>query len=456
MTESTKPPWTHFSWKTCARWYPTTIPLEVDAEIHTPQPLIDAKNRIATAGPHHIWEYAKKITNPYELVYTYRDPHIPASLSVEKPLSRSYFKMIEMLELTQYIQARPQGTFRTAHVCEGPGGFIEAIYDIATKHGRRIRSTHAMTLRSTKSHIPGWRRAQNFMNRHRQIQIEYGADGTGNLLLAENRAAFIAQIRAESVNESPVHIFTADGGFDFTANYLAQESSIFQLLAASIHVGLSVLAHDGLFILKVFDLFAPASRQLLGWLASCFQRFTIYKPATSRPCNSEQYFIGVGFRGCSAAELAHLETVAFCPRRLFAEDVPASIETMIVQQSADMYAKQLQFLDNALNRVVRWANEPPTEETLVKLWTEVHGASQEFCRRFHVVHKYPVQPPNCRFALPTISTYESDDMPTDADHGRPAGSGADSAADSAPLIECQQSSTPGGETGCPTPSAASL
>jgi hypothetical protein len=36
------------------------------------------------------------------------------------------------------------------------------------------------------------------------------------------------------------------------------------------------------------------------YILSChFEEWTLYKPAMSRPCNPEHYFIGKGFIGCT-------------------------------------------------------------------------------------------------------------------------------------------------------------
>jgi hypothetical protein len=458
MSDIIKPPWTHFSWKTHPRWFPKLdVEQNPDNGIYTPAELQETKEKISSCAQQHIWEYAKKISNPYELVYTYKDSHIPESLSAVKPLSRSYFKMVEMLDLSQYLQQRVGRTaIRTAHVCEGPGGFIEAIYDVATKMGRQVRSTHAMTLRSTKSHIPGWRRAQQFMNRHREIRIEYGADNTGNILEPANRTAFVDQISKSASHEHPVHIFTADGGFDFTSNYAAQESSIFHLLVASVHIGFSVLAPDGMFILKVFDIFAPATYQLLGYMASCFNRWTVYKPATSRPCNSEQYFIGVGFRGASAEELAYLNGIKAMPEKLFADNVPDAICDTLRVQSDYMLQNQLLFLNTALGRASAWSNEPPKEDTLLQLWMQNAAAAQLFCQRFHVIHRYPLPQIHCRLALPSAASYESD---SSNDHGRVhASAGLDGidGGDNVQPDEYRQSSTLDDVSSCRSPFVPSL
>lgn len=442
MDASTKPPWANFSWKTSARWIPTFSVSEADTGLYAPPALCEAKNRIGTC-PQYIWEYAKKISNPYELVYTYKSEYIPESVAVVKPLSRSYFKMMEMLHLTGYMESRRPGpALRTAHVCEGPGGFIEAIYDYAGRLYRTstaIKSSHAMSLRSTKPHIPGWRRAQQFMNRHREVHIEYGADNTGNVLSTENRLAFGDSIR-KGYSGNPIHIFTADGGFDFTANYLAQESTIFPLLLASVYTGFSCLAREGMFILKIFDCFSPATKQLVAWMAAAFDKWTLYKPATSRPCNSEQYFIGVGFRGVRKQDLIAIDetiTRGILPKTLFDEPIPHTLMVDIEEQSAFMLKNQLQFLELALERTANWSNTNPTEEVLQQLWAASLAASRAFVGHFSIIHKYPWPSISCRLSLPPVDSV--------SDYGE----------DTSQPDVCPQSSTPDDGSSCPVPSGPS-
>ena len=46
------------------------------------------------------WEYYKKVVNPYELIYTQKKyDNFPKSIYRLKPLSRSYFKMVDFLEV---------------------------------------------------------------------------------------------------------------------------------------------------------------------------------------------------------------------------------------------------------------------------------------------------------------------------------------------------------------------
>ena len=53
---------------------------------------------------YYLEKMNKKMVNPYELVYTHDDERLPPSLSLEYPLSRSFFKMIEILNISQFFE----------------------------------------------------------------------------------------------------------------------------------------------------------------------------------------------------------------------------------------------------------------------------------------------------------------------------------------------------------------
>jgi len=316
-----QPPWKNINWKTSYSLPKERIDLSVEWTIATPDTLRDTKDSIGDYSDN-VWEYYKKLTNPYELIFTTQgDIPTPQSICVIKPLSRSYFKMIEMLSVIGFFDMFKGSAIRTAHVCEGPGGFIEATYDMGERMRRRVVGTKTMTLKPTHNHIPGWRRAANFLRKHPEVKIHYGPKGTGDILDAANRAAFIEDTRY-------VHLFTADGGVDFTTNFPEQEKTIFPLLCASVHIGLSVLCSGGVFILKFFDAFATPTQDLIIGLGSQFKRWTLYKPATSRPCNSEQYFIGLDYKGVSPKFMKIVETAIITQPASLWEELPDAGETV--------------------------------------------------------------------------------------------------------------------------------
>jgi hypothetical protein len=179
------------------------------------------------------WEYYKKVVNPYELVYTQKKyDNFPESICILKPLSRSYFKMTEMLELINFFGTFRSENVRGAHVCEGPGGFIEALYDEAFKNRKKVQTSIAMTLKSKQSNVPGWKRASQFLQKNRNVRILYGEDDTGDIMKPENQQYFIDYCIHPAYG-GKMNLFTADGGFDFSCDYTKQESLIFPLLLAS-------------------------------------------------------------------------------------------------------------------------------------------------------------------------------------------------------------------------------
>jgi hypothetical protein len=88
-----------------------------------------------------------------------------------------------------------------------------------------ISRIFAMTLKPTNNHIPGWRRAYSFLQKHPEIKIHYGHDGTGDLYKVENQSSFI-----DLFGSSKALLFTGDGGFDFSVDYENQEKSMYTLL----------------------------------------------------------------------------------------------------------------------------------------------------------------------------------------------------------------------------------
>ena len=282
-----------------------TLPTELSFGPWTEAPskaLLEAKDRISALEAAKRWELVKKMVNPYEIVYTHEDRFFHPSIALIKPLSRSYFKMIEMMHVLQFFECLPKQSpkIRSAHVAEGPGGFIQALVELCERNKKILSSATAMTLKATDQRVPGWRRASTFLNHHREIKLHFGADGTGDVYKLENQDSFVA------ATAPGVHLFTADGGFDFSVNYDVQEKAVFRLLVASAITGLRCLSMDGAFILKIFDAFSEHTKFLIVLMSQCFKEWILYKPALSRPCNSERYFLGKGFKGLPTVVLQQL------------------------------------------------------------------------------------------------------------------------------------------------------
>lgn len=233
------------------------------------------------------WDNIKKYTNPYEYIHT-SVPSQKQPVCTYKPISRSYFKMIEIIKTFRLLDrfARAPG-FCSFHLAEGPGGFIEAVANLR----RNTRDIYiGMTLIDDKNdEIPGWKKSRDFLLKTPNVFLEKGADGTGNILRIENLAHCCEKYG------SKMDFITADGGFDFTMNFNEQEKIMIPLLFAQMTYALFMQRHGGTFVLKIFDCFMNATVDILYILSAFYEKVHIIKPHTSRYANSERYVVCTGF-----------------------------------------------------------------------------------------------------------------------------------------------------------------
>ena len=228
----------------------------------------------------HEWDIHKKYTNPYEYIHT-PIPNRRKCVSKYSPLSRSYFKMIEMINIFNLkFESKPINTF---HIAEGPGGFIEAI--VNTRKCSHDIYTGMTILNDIDPNIPAWKKSDSFLKQHKNVKIESGEDGTGNILKLENF------VYCKNKYGSSMDFITGDGGFDFSVDFNSQELHIADLLMAQAFYALIMQKKGGNFVLKIFDSFMNHTLDLLYILSSFYESVYIVKPYTSRYANSEKYIV---------------------------------------------------------------------------------------------------------------------------------------------------------------------
>ena len=255
---------------------------------HEFQSLQEFKNKIFDSKD---WDKVKKFSNEYELIHIPNKRNKSDSIALYQPLSRSYFKMIEIIDEYKLFDLNIS-KFKSAHLAEGPGGFMEAIYNTSHKYGFNYYQYYGITLYSSNKDIPGWCKANDFINNDKNINICYGKDNTGNLYKSENIKTFY-----EKVGKGTCDIVTGDGGFDFSLDFNKQEILSYRLILCEIITALYVQKIGGKFICKTFDLYTVSTLKLIFFIACFYDEVNIYKPLTSRPANSEKYIIAKGFRG---------------------------------------------------------------------------------------------------------------------------------------------------------------
>ena len=230
------------------------------------------------------WDVIKKYTNTYEFIHT-TIPGQKVSVSKIKPISRAFFKLIEIYNTHNIFESTMP--IKSFHLAEGPGGFIEATAYIRNNSNDIY---YGMTLIDKDGNIPGWKKAETMLKKYENIKIEYGADEKGDLYNHKN-LLYCKQNFKNSMN-----IITADGGFDFSQDYNNQEKNAFRLIFTQVAYAITMQKFNGTFILKIFDILEKSTMQVL-YLLSCFyENIIISKPYTSRNANSEKYIVCKGFK----------------------------------------------------------------------------------------------------------------------------------------------------------------
>ena len=386
----TKPPWCSFEMLKTRAGAPVGSFTYDEWKENTPEILKATKKKIEPLEKCHLWELAKKMANPYELIYTLDDKFFHPSISAIKPLSRSYFKLIEMLNVMQFFERLPKQTQNvvSAHIAEGPGGFIQAFLDASEKAKKRVAHSYSMTLNPTNQHIPGWKRATTFLQKNPMIKLTYGADNTGDIYKKVNQESFAKLTRGAC------HLYTADGGFDFSVNYEKQEQTIFSLVVSSFLIGLKSLRLGGTMIVKLFDVYSEHNQILVAMMGRQFQEWTLYKPLTSRACNSERYFIGSGYRGLNSAIYASLEEIE---KASFEGLYPSNADYLEEYERtyfAGHIERSTKYQLEAIERALRFSENPDQwyDEYFMKSFNESHA----WCRYFHIPSTIHVPRALCR------------------------------------------------------------
>jgi 23S rRNA U2552 (ribose-2'-O)-methylase RlmE/FtsJ len=223
------------------------------------------------------WDSMKRFANPFETV----SQHCMVEVAGPRPVSRSFFKMWEILHEFPVLQRMLAAPGRVACVAEGPGGFVQAILRM-----RRVR-VDVITLVSRES--PCMRVYDANVSIH-------NVDGSGDICRPFVAREFTAAVAGAS-------LFTADGGFDVHGQFDQQEAQSLDLLRAEVCIGIAALRAGGCMVVKFYDVFLDGTKQLVAWMHECFDEVYVYKPFTSRPANSERYMVCIAKRpACALAD----------------------------------------------------------------------------------------------------------------------------------------------------------
>ena len=199
----------------------------------------------------NLWDFYKKLSNEYEFLHqSIKTKNQNIGVANYDPISRAFFKMWEISKDFDLIDYSKPDIIYGA-LAEGPGGFIECFNYIRRKYSQNVNDTiKCITLNSSSSDIPGWKKSNRIFRECNNYTISYGADDTGNLYKIQNIEHF-----GNLFNIGKADIVSGDGGYDFSKDYTNQEISALQLIFCEIVSALHILKTKGHFVVKIFDIF---------------------------------------------------------------------------------------------------------------------------------------------------------------------------------------------------------
>jgi 23S rRNA U2552 (ribose-2'-O)-methylase RlmE/FtsJ len=306
------------------------------------------------------WENVKKQIHEHEYIYT--SSFYKKNISKVSPISRSYFKMTEMM----FCYPLLKGKLGKKCVClaEAPGGFIQFLLHSVSDKSLKI---HAITLLSKNkdSKIPTWNRA---LLNNPNVSFHTGAKGDGDLYDLMNVLSFIKEI-----GKSSADLITGDGGFDYSSDYDNQERNSLKLIYSEIFVALNLQSKDGTFVCKLFDVFLKETIALIYILHQSYERVFIHKPCISRYSNSEKYIVCIGFKGYNVSLINELcrnfneNQINYPVPESFLKDI-VSMNTSYVREQKSHILEGIRLIKEGL------LNREPTKEQIkmAKEWCLKH------------------------------------------------------------------------------------
>lgn len=327
------------------------------------------KNRI-----HHYmeyWDILKKFTNPYEFIYT-SSIFDMNSLINTKPVSRSYFKMIEMIHTYNLIDFNAK-YIKTVHLAEAPGGFIQALCDLINKNNPcLLTNIHGISLMNSSS--IKWKLPKQYINKYNiHLNTQYN---TGDLLDYYQIQQSIYLINNNYWQLHTVDFITADGGFDFSNDYNNQEDTALLLIVSQIYTILQLLSNGGHAVIKIFDILTDRTIKLLYVLYTVFDTIELYKPKISRPTNSEKYIICKHFNNTEKGIFFYKKILSTCivlkdtskMDVLFNDRIPIEFYECIYNYSTQFNKNLIDSIDTTLNEIKKYSKTDNKKQYLTQLY----------------------------------------------------------------------------------------
>ncbi|CAD6188610.1 unnamed protein product [Caenorhabditis auriculariae] len=208
--------------------------------------------------------------------------------------SQAFCKFLEILARYPSLTNNTKNSFKSFHICEGPGHFIAALDLHFCSHQPHVHwKWNANTL---NPYHEGNKASDMFLNDSLMIgnlqNWVFGPEDDGDIFKFDGQ--YLQELKEKI---GTFDLITADGSSYTRDDPGRQESETLPLLKAEANVALSLLNQGGNFVLKHYTCYNEETREFLLWILSFFMDFYDFKPMCSKSGNSERYLICLNFKG---------------------------------------------------------------------------------------------------------------------------------------------------------------
>ena len=332
-----------------------------------------------------LWDDLKKFSNEYEFVYTSSYGSFK-NISNIYPISRSYFKLWEILHDFDLINIKNDEFFISCHLAEGPGGFIECLYKYIIKYitdNFRNIKIYGSTLLSDNSSIPKWKLKKNIQE-HFNLILNYSLDESGDLYDINEVNKLITKIGKHNCN-----LITADGGFDFSNNYNHQEKDFMNLFISEAYIMLNLLKNNGNGIIKIYDIYSKNSIKIMYIISLFFEKIYIIKPLTSRPANSEKYILCYRYKDFSESKIYFniFETIIQDKDLNHLNNDKVAVEYNFIEKILEYNRWYTERQISYINKTIKYIddyNNNIDKNYLIKLYNYNKKKCVNWCRKYNI------------------------------------------------------------------------
>jgi FtsJ-like methyltransferase/mRNA capping enzyme len=217
----------------------------------------------------------------------------------EHPITNSWIKLWEIIIKFNLLPNMSNTVFCNAEL---PGNFVYAIICYCKTRGKKL-NWYASSLYPEEGGRHSLTDKYKMFERFPERWL-MNTEHKGNVLVKED-LEYIERKIDSLTNGKGVDLYTSDIGIEKKDEdeYINEEKDYFPFHIGQIICGLTTLKNKGNMVVKQFGFTMPKTIVLIGKLANTFDTCVIYKPTTSKPCNSETYIVCKGFHKTEAEEL---------------------------------------------------------------------------------------------------------------------------------------------------------